>query len=152
MISSTSGCLDDDLERVDVGVTEDGKTIKVAEQMNPEALDTDTLYNKFPKRADESDADFTLRRFAMKGAIRKAINSGATNQVYSIDAPFRVEPSEMDVNFLATPNGGWLVHIDIMERRKEKQKKLTFVGGKTGKGDHVAPASAPAKYAWNGAK
>ena len=86
----------------------------------------------------------------MKGAIRKIAAAGATNQVHSIDAPFRVEASQMEVNFLATPNGGRLIHIDIMEKRKEKQKTLTFLGGKAMKGDHIAPASAPAKCAWNG--
>ena len=111
----SSGSLDDnDLNAYTVGVSDDGWTIKVEESINEEALDVDIIYSSMERAEDFGDADFQLRRFAMKAAIRSLVQSGNTSRMWSIDTPFRVEKGEMVVNFLATPNGGRLCHIDVI--------------------------------------
>ena len=132
LISLTGGTAHKSSNGIFVELDDDGNTLCISEKWSAMSQDMDVYYRRFKKDQEESDDDYTQRRFAMRTMLKKMKNKygdteGSMLSVYRKPLPFRVEPTEKRVVFSGDMEGGRYCHIDLMEKKAvEVQEVLMF--------------------------
>jgi hypothetical protein len=124
-VNELSGCRSSPVwDRVTKGQTrvlhKDGLELCLSEKWDGFVLDMESFYHCFPKDPQESEDEFVLRRMAMMTTVSnlRAMGQGkALASVYRYKLPFRVDPDEKRVTYIAAANSR-VVHIDLAERKR----------------------------------
>jgi len=135
VIALTGGTMTDDDEGISVELINGGTELMIAEQWCKEMVSIDTFYRSFAKADDETQDEFTQRRFAMKKAYRLHMTAnngvpGPAQAIYTHTLPFPVNPTSMKVSYHGSESGTRLCHIDLAERRKITKRKVEMMSDK----------------------
>lgn len=125
LLALTGGTVDRSTDGINIDLDDDGNVLCVSEVWSSLTQDMNLFYSHMPKKDDESEDDFTRRRFQMAAMLRKMREQygDANGNMWSHfrkDLPFRVEPTEKKITFIGDSVGGRYVHIDLIEKKLQE--------------------------------
>ena len=125
LLALTGGTVDRSTDGIAIDLDDDGNVLRVSEVWPGLTQDMNLFYSHLPRKSDESEDDFTRRRFQMAASLKKLQDKygNESNQMYShfrLDLPFRVEPTSKDITFIGDNIGGRYVHIDLIEEKLQE--------------------------------
>lgn len=135
ILSLTDGNGTERSDGFEVAVTEDGWTIALAEKWSDFPLDVEPFHQNCPPHPGkrETDDEFKHRKFAMIDTVRlfKSISQNDVVSSHRCRPPFRVEPSKMNMEFIAGPTEGEChVDVDLAEQKRVQCHKVHRVNKK----------------------
>jgi hypothetical protein len=130
LFSLTTGVVEEDNSGIEIKVTKGGWELTLSEKWDNFVLDVDLFYHTFPRDPRESDEEFLSRKVAMMNTVRMLRAHGHGSclaSIYRYKLPFRVDPTETRVTYIASVSGSRVAHIDLSERERVQLQKFNCV-------------------------
>ena len=149
LVNLSSGTANTTSDGIDVDLDNDGNTLTIAEVWSDMTQDLDIFYSRFKKKSGESLDDYTMRRFQMREALNvmKQKFADPDNKMVSIfrkSLPFRVEPTEMVIDYSGDKVGGRYCHIGLIEKKLQTVHSVMMMDDVVN--ENVPPSEQKKKY------
>ena len=139
IIQLTGGSAASDNNGVEIKVSNNGLQFVISEVWSPLMSRIADFYTYFPKPIDETNDEFTRRRFAMEDNVQGIMGQASMTSIYRMTLPFKVDPSVTRIRFLGTSDGCRFAHVDLAEKKKFEVEQVIMID--TTKKRHNLPSS-----------
>ncbi|CAB9509924.1 hypothetical protein SEMRO_411_G137520.1 [Seminavis robusta] len=114
----SSGATEADIETM---VSANGKKLTISEKWHQDLLDIGEFYYLYQQHTKENLEDTNVRRHAMQQYVRSILDvRGDVISEFTMELPFPVDPSTLNVTFPSFESGALFCHVDLAEKRKKR--------------------------------
>ncbi|CAB9515752.1 hypothetical protein SEMRO_735_G194960.1 [Seminavis robusta] len=120
---------------VETAINSSGQKLSIREKWHCDLLDVAEFYELYQQYTQEPIGDTNVRSHAMKQHVRSLVDiKGELYSLYTMDLPFQVDPSTLNVTFPGFESGTLYCHVDVAEKKKKEEAPTFIMRKRSGKG------------------